>query len=217
MTLNRIVCVVLLLTFSVAANAGDRKFIVKPRSGDRKALPFSEGVLVGNTLYIAGHIGLDAKTDLPPASAEDEARLVMEGIKTNGGIGRDVHGRRRLDADFLYRFEALRHIQCGLQDLFSRRLSGAGVHRHRQTTSQRPLRSAWDRNQTITVTHRYSFFIRLQEGDCDRCIGHAKGGHSSQEVRPCPAGDYRTRRPLPDGVWSRRSFPAWPRRSSISN
>src|SRR5579864_2869482 len=81
MTLRRIACLLLVLTFSIAANAGDRKFIVKPRSGDRKALPFSEAVLVGNTLYIAGHIGLDAKTDLPPASAEDEARLVMEGIK----------------------------------------------------------------------------------------------------------------------------------------
>ncbi len=81
MTLRRIACLLLVLTLSLAANAGDRKFIVKPRSGDRKALPFSEAVLVGNTLYIAGHIGLDAKTDLPPASAEDEARLVMDGIK----------------------------------------------------------------------------------------------------------------------------------------
>lgn len=81
MTLRGIACLLLVLTFSIAANAGDRKFIVKPRSGDRKALPFSEAVLVGNTLYIAGHIGLDAKTDMPPASAEDEARLVMDGIK----------------------------------------------------------------------------------------------------------------------------------------
>jgi 2-iminobutanoate/2-iminopropanoate deaminase len=38
-------------------------------------------VLVGNTLYIAGHIGLDTKTGAPPANAEDEARLVMEGVK----------------------------------------------------------------------------------------------------------------------------------------
>lgn len=59
----------------------DRKSIVKPRSEDRKDLPFSEGVLVGNTLYIAGHIGLDPKTNMPPASAEEEARLVMNGIK----------------------------------------------------------------------------------------------------------------------------------------
>ena len=77
----RILVGVLLLVCSVAAGAVDRKYIVKPRAGDMKALPFSDGVLVGNTLYIAGHIGLDSKTGMPPASAEDEARLVMDGIK----------------------------------------------------------------------------------------------------------------------------------------
>jgi 2-iminobutanoate/2-iminopropanoate deaminase len=77
----RILVGVLVLLFCVAAAAEDRKHIVKPRASDMKALPFSDGVLVGNTLYIAGHIGLDAKTGMPPASAEEEARLVMEGIK----------------------------------------------------------------------------------------------------------------------------------------
>jgi len=77
----RILVGVLVLVFCVAAAAEDRKHIVKPRASDMKALPFSDGVLVGNTLYIAGHIGLDAKTGMPPASAEEEARLVMEGIK----------------------------------------------------------------------------------------------------------------------------------------
>jgi len=81
MKLRKIVVATLILAFCVAAGAADRKYIVKPRSGDRKALPFSEGVLEGNTLYIAGHIGLDAKTDLPPTSAEEEAKLVMDGIK----------------------------------------------------------------------------------------------------------------------------------------
>ncbi len=78
---KRIVVGALLLLFSVAAGAADRKFIVKPRPGDSKALPFSDAVLVGNTLYIAGHIGLDPKTGTPPASPEEEARLVMDGIK----------------------------------------------------------------------------------------------------------------------------------------
>jgi 2-iminobutanoate/2-iminopropanoate deaminase len=78
---QRIVVGVLCLVFCVAAGAADRKFIVKPRASDMKALPFSDAVLVGNTLYIAGHIGLDPKTGTPPASAEDEARLVMDGIK----------------------------------------------------------------------------------------------------------------------------------------
>src|SRR5579864_7777297 len=77
----RIVVGLMLLLFCVAAAAEDRKYIVKPRANDMKALPFSDGVLVGNTLYIAGHIGLDAKTGKPPASAEEEARLVMDGIK----------------------------------------------------------------------------------------------------------------------------------------
>jgi reactive intermediate/imine deaminase len=77
----RIVLGVLFLVCSIAAVGADRKYIVKPRPADMKALPFSDGVLVGNTLYIAGHIGLDTKTGMPPASPEDEARLVMDGIK----------------------------------------------------------------------------------------------------------------------------------------
>jgi 2-iminobutanoate/2-iminopropanoate deaminase len=77
----RIVVGALFLVSCIAAGAADRKFIVKPRAADMKALPFSDGVLVGNTLYISGHIGLDPKTGVPPASAEDEARLVMDGIK----------------------------------------------------------------------------------------------------------------------------------------
>ena len=70
-----------LLVFCIAAGAADRKYINAPRSADKKDLPFSDGVLVGNTLYIAGQIGLDAKTGAPPASAEDEAKLAMDGVK----------------------------------------------------------------------------------------------------------------------------------------
>ena len=81
MNLHRVASLFLLLTLSVAARAGDRKFIVHPRADDTKGLPFSEGVLVGNTLYLAGHIGLDPKTGLAPADAQAEAHLVMDGIK----------------------------------------------------------------------------------------------------------------------------------------
>lgn len=81
MRLRNVVVGAMLLFFCVAAGAADRKYIVTPRPADFKGLPFSDGVLVGNTLYIAGHIGLDAKTGTPPASAEDEARLAMDAIK----------------------------------------------------------------------------------------------------------------------------------------
>ena len=73
--------VFLLLSITAVAADSDRKHIVLPRAPQASALPFSEGVLVGNTLYVAGHIGIDPKTGKPGASAEDEAKLVMEGIK----------------------------------------------------------------------------------------------------------------------------------------
>jgi reactive intermediate/imine deaminase len=47
----------------------------------RDNLPFSDAVWHGDTLYLCGHIGLDSKTGRPPATAEEEARLVMDGMK----------------------------------------------------------------------------------------------------------------------------------------
>ena len=79
--MRKILAVVPFLLICLFANAADRKYIIDPRPGDTKALPFSDGVLVGNTLYIAGHIGLDPKTGMAPADAEQEAHLVMDGIK----------------------------------------------------------------------------------------------------------------------------------------
>jgi 2-iminobutanoate/2-iminopropanoate deaminase len=63
----------------IATGAAQRKY-VKP-TGSAKDLPFSEAVQVGDALYVAGHIGLDPKTGQAPASAEEEARNVMEDVK----------------------------------------------------------------------------------------------------------------------------------------
>ena len=49
---------------------------------DRKdSLPFSDGVLVGKTLYLAGKIGVDPATGKPPENVEQEIRLVLDGMK----------------------------------------------------------------------------------------------------------------------------------------
>jgi 2-iminobutanoate/2-iminopropanoate deaminase len=72
---------VLVLTFCVMASAADRKYIVKPRPADQKALPFSDAVLAGNSLYVAGQLGTDPKTGQAPDDAELEAKLVMENVK----------------------------------------------------------------------------------------------------------------------------------------
>jgi 2-iminobutanoate/2-iminopropanoate deaminase len=65
---------------SVATRA-DRNYMVLKRPAGMSALPFSDGVQVGDVLYIAGHIGRDPKTGKPGASADEEARLAMDGIK----------------------------------------------------------------------------------------------------------------------------------------
>ncbi len=71
----------MLLSLGSAAGAADRKYIVNPRPADAKALPFSDAVLAGDTLYVAGHIGLDPKTGQAPSDPEHEAKLVMDGVK----------------------------------------------------------------------------------------------------------------------------------------
>jgi 2-iminobutanoate/2-iminopropanoate deaminase len=46
----------------------------------QRDLPFSSGVLVGNTLYIAGTTGVGPENAKKPVSAEAEARSVMDEI-----------------------------------------------------------------------------------------------------------------------------------------
>ena len=43
-------------------------------------LPFSDGILSGNTLYLAGRIGLD-KSGKPPAEINDEIKILLDQIK----------------------------------------------------------------------------------------------------------------------------------------
>ena len=47
----------------------------------RANLPFSDAVWHGDTLYLSGHLGLDPRTGKPGATPEEEARLVLDGVK----------------------------------------------------------------------------------------------------------------------------------------
>lgn len=44
-------------------------------------LPFSDGVMVGNTLYLAGRLGTDPKTGQVPNDIEQEVRFLLDGFK----------------------------------------------------------------------------------------------------------------------------------------
>ena len=58
----------------------ERRAINLPGKSDQ--LPFSDGILTGNTLYIAGRLGVDPKTGKPPAEVEQEVKLLLDGIKS---------------------------------------------------------------------------------------------------------------------------------------
>jgi 2-iminobutanoate/2-iminopropanoate deaminase len=58
---------------------GPSRHIVLPNRKDQ--LPFSDAVLAGNTLYLAGRIGVDPQTGKPPEDLEKEIRLLLDGVK----------------------------------------------------------------------------------------------------------------------------------------
>jgi reactive intermediate/imine deaminase len=47
----------------------------------KDTLPYSDAVLAGDTLYLAGKIGVDPETGKPPAELEKEIRFLLDGMK----------------------------------------------------------------------------------------------------------------------------------------
>ena len=51
--------------------------------GGRPAnLPFSDGVLVGDTLFLSGRIGIDSRTMQAAADVDEEIRLMLDGVRS---------------------------------------------------------------------------------------------------------------------------------------
>lgn len=57
-----------------------RRYITPRTPADTAGAPFSGAVLVGNTLYLSGKIGLTPDRKVPPSAAE-EARIVLDDVK----------------------------------------------------------------------------------------------------------------------------------------
>jgi len=68
------------VAMGAAKAASARKHINLP--GRAVAAPFSDAVLVGDTLYLAGRIGFKPGTREVPATAEEEAKNVLDQFKT---------------------------------------------------------------------------------------------------------------------------------------
>ena len=59
---------------------GDRRYIDPRTKADATLPPFSGGVFVGNTLYLAGEIGTDASNKVPD-TPEAEAKAVLDKVQ----------------------------------------------------------------------------------------------------------------------------------------
>jgi 2-iminobutanoate/2-iminopropanoate deaminase len=57
-----------------------KRFHVGPPSG-LGPLPFSNGVLAGDTFYLSGHLGIDPATKKIPQEVQAEIRFLMDGIR----------------------------------------------------------------------------------------------------------------------------------------
>lgn len=67
--------------FGVGESKGatQHRFLNLPGRADDN--PFSNAVLVGDTLYLAGDIGIDPATGAPPADVKDEVKILMDRMK----------------------------------------------------------------------------------------------------------------------------------------
>ena len=66
--------------FSQTETQSKRRVINLPDRSPQAA--FSNAILVGDTLYMSGNIGLDPKTGKAPEKIEDEIKLLLDSYKT---------------------------------------------------------------------------------------------------------------------------------------
>lgn len=59
-------------------SGNSREYINLPRSSPA---PYSDAVMVGDTLYLSGRIGIDPKTGEAPADVDQELRLLFDGFE----------------------------------------------------------------------------------------------------------------------------------------
>ena len=68
----------------------DRQFINTAQHNP--AWPFSDGVLIDNTLYLSGRIGIDPQLGMAPADVDSELKFLFDGVEEvlrNAGMTMD--------------------------------------------------------------------------------------------------------------------------------
>jgi enamine deaminase RidA (YjgF/YER057c/UK114 family) len=94
-------------------------------------LPFSDAVLVGDTLYLSGRIGIDPVTGHAPADVDAEIKLLLDGVEAvlaeSGMTMNDLVSVQIFSPDLSLweRFNAA-YVQRFSQDLPARAFIGSG-------------------------------------------------------------------------------------------
>ena len=78
-SMHRSLSLVLALLVSASAAAGAERKLIRP-AGYNRGLPFTPGILVDGTLYIAGFSGEDPQTGAVPRDFETEVKQALEKI-----------------------------------------------------------------------------------------------------------------------------------------
>jgi enamine deaminase RidA (YjgF/YER057c/UK114 family) len=116
--------------FSQAPQTATRRAINLP--DDNPQAPFSGAILTGNTLYLSGRIGYDAKVGKPPANVDDEIKMVLDRVKaTLGQAGMTMDDLVYVqiactDLSLYDKFNAAYRTYFTTKDLPAREFIGAG-------------------------------------------------------------------------------------------
>lgn len=76
----KILALLALLMLPLFANAAEKRSHINLPNRESN-LPFSDAVLVGDTLYVSGRIGLDPRTGQAPANLDQEIKLLLDGFQ----------------------------------------------------------------------------------------------------------------------------------------
>ena len=81
--MNKALAILVISLGALAAHGADsgRTFVAPPGADPKTAPPYSNGVMVGGTFYVSGHLGVDPATGKAASDPETEARLVMDAVK----------------------------------------------------------------------------------------------------------------------------------------
>ena len=128
------------------AQTAGRKYIY-PKDQSYKSLPFSEAVLAGDTLYVAGHIGTEAEERPGTGESRSGDEVAIRRDPRGHGRGELQDGRSGQRASLHDGPGAVRQVQRRVSRAVCQRHAVPGVHRRGFAAARRALRNGRGRGQ----------------------------------------------------------------------